>query len=386
MRDSRCPLCGSESNLILQLNLSKKGDLPSRVSIRHCNVDNFLFVANGSQEEYDAYYASIANDSYHSELAEGSLHSPIAQAQYQKISAALDDFFDTPKSVLDFGCGEASLLAEIASNHPSSMFWGYDPSPAIKVAREKAKLLKLNNLMVSSSPFTDNGSYDLIILSHVLEHLIDFELLDSMCSQLHNSGVLYIEVPDTLRYPEFERREFLYYFDRIHVNHFTPQTLSIVTARRGLAVIGQHSYSIPYRDGGEYPVLGMLFQRAKDPVGLISPSALISSERYIAAEKTRATVIASKLERNEGVLVWGTGDNFHRSVENDGPLSGLRNMVVLDRRPQEIVIAGERFQTENPLETIRNRPWPVVITISEGRDSLLRQVKAIDQERMVIFV
>jgi hypothetical protein len=132
--------------------------------------------------------------------------------------------------------------------------------------------------------------------------------------------------------------------------------------------------------------MGMLFHRTEDARDVASPSVRATTEEYVATEKARSRAIASKFRGNQGILVWGTGDNFCRSAENEGPPSGLSNMVVLDRSPKEIQVGGQRYRTEDPLETIRSQPWPVVITISEGRESLLEQVRAIDPDRDVTFI
>jgi 2-polyprenyl-3-methyl-5-hydroxy-6-metoxy-1,4-benzoquinol methylase len=245
-------------------------NLPTEVTIRHCASDNFLFVANGDQESYDAYYRSLANDSYHGELAGGDLHSPIAKLQRDQLALMLDGFCQ-PKKVLDFGCGEGWLLLELASKFPSSIFQGFDPSPAARLGSEKARKLGLKNLIISDQKPGDT-SYDLIIASHVVEHLINFELLPTWKSLLAQNGLLYIEVPNSLQYATHPRREFLYYFDRIHINHFTPQSLVRLLAPHGFGYVGHIEYRFPYRDGGEYPALGMLFRKAQEAVGLSSQS------------------------------------------------------------------------------------------------------------------
>jgi hypothetical protein len=107
---------------------------------------------------------------------------------------------------------------------------------------------------------------------------------------------------------------------------------------------------------------------------------------YAAQEKARAKVLADQLKTFEGVLVWGAGDNFHRSSENEGPLSRLPNIVVLDQRPQVLVIGDRRWITETPTEGIRRRPWPVLITVSVARDAICQQVKEIDPSRQVFFL
>jgi 2-polyprenyl-3-methyl-5-hydroxy-6-metoxy-1,4-benzoquinol methylase len=385
MRNDRCPICGAESAEVLQLHFNTKMSLPTEISIRHCASDNFLFVANGDQESYDAYYKSLANDSYHAELAGSDLHSPIATLQRDELARLLDGFFCQAKKVLDFGCGEGWLLLELASEFPSSIFRGFDPSPGASVGSLKALKMGLKNLTISDQKPSD-ASYDLIIASHVVEHLLNFELLHTWNSLLAKGGLLYIEVPNSLQYATHGRREFLYYFDRIHVNHFTPQSLVRLLAAYGFGYVGHIEYQFPYRDGGEYPALGMLFRKGQEAVGVSSQSIQQTAMLYTSQEKARAKALADQLNAFEGVLVWGAGDNFHRSSENEGPLSSLPNIVVLDQRPQIIVIGDRRWVTETPAEGIRRYCWPVLITVSVARDAICQQVKEIDPSRQVFFL
>lgn len=385
MRSTRCPICGEEVPAILQLHFNRKMNLPIQVTIRHCALDNFLFVAGGDQNDYDEYYKSVANDSYHAELAGGDLHSPISKLQRDHLLRLLGGGFGQSKNVLDFGCGEASLLVELAGEFPLSSFWGFDPGPGAQIGADKAKALGLTNLAVSNvKPIARR--YDLIILSHVLEHLVDFDLLHFLNTLLTENGLLYIEVPNSLQYATYERQEFLYYFDRLHVNHFTPQSLARLAAAHGFGHVGHLEYTFPYRDGKEYPSLGTLFRKGEDPVDVPSTSILQTTTLYISQEKKKANALRERLHEFEGVLVWGAGDNFYRSSENGGPLSSLPNIIVLDRQPQVITVRGRRLTTEAPAEGIRRYPWPVVIAVSEGRKSISQQVKEIDVSRPVFFL
>jgi hypothetical protein len=134
MRNENCPICGSDSGLILKLGFGVKLNLPTTIEIRHCVTDNFMFVGNGCQTDYDDYYKSIANDSNHAEVSGANKRSVIAELQMQHLARALAGFFDEPRKVLDFGCGEASLLVELASEFPTSTFVGFDPGPAAELA------------------------------------------------------------------------------------------------------------------------------------------------------------------------------------------------------------------------------------------------------------
>jgi len=387
MRDAHCPICGQTAGLELQLRFGAKLQLPVEIDLRHCGKDNFLFVAGGRQSEYDQYYASNVNDSCHQEVAHGEVRSPISKLQCAHLVDALDQFFGPPRKVLDFGCGGASLLLELASSFPSSSFFGFEPGPAAQTASHRAKLLGLTNLTFGSlDEVSAFGPYDLVIASHVIEHVLDFDLFELLGGILTESGMLYIEVPDALQYPTQSRLEFLYYFDRLHVNHFTPQSLGRLAARYCFGYVKHFEYAFPYRDGGDYPALGMILRKGGETVDLPSPGILDSARRYIRQEKQRAEDVAKLLAGFEGVLVWGAGDNFYRSAGNGGPLGDLRNMVILDRRSCEVVAGEQTYRTMDPLSGIRGYGWPVIVTVSEGRSEISRQIADIDPDRRVLFI
>jgi hypothetical protein len=387
MRTAICPICDRTTEPVLRLRFNKKLQLPTDPEFRHCVADNFLFLAEGSQSAYDEYYASIANDSYHQEVSIGTARSPISKLQSDYLIAALNGFFDIPRKLMDFGCGEGSLLVELATNFPSSTFFGFDPGPAAHIGSNKAKALGLDNLLIGDlKNSVGHGPFDLVIASHVMEHLLEFDSLHLLNGLLTKSGLFYVEVPDPLSYETHERREFLYYFDRLHVNHFTPQSLTLLAAKHDFASIKHFQYSFPYRDSGEYPALGMLFRKGGQSAGVTSPNILEAVNRYIRREKNRAGKIADQLATFEGVLVWGAGDNFFRSVENGGPLSHLHNFVLLDRCSCEIVIGDRKYKSMEPETGLRNYNWPVVVTVSEGRQAISRQITEIDPGRTMFFI
>jgi SAM-dependent methyltransferase len=385
MRTDHCPICSNKSPAILQLHFGQKMRLPEEVSIGHCVLDNFLFVTNGDQDNYDEYYKAVANDSYHAEIAGVNSHSPIATRQRDHVLNLLGEFLVQPRTVLDFGCGEAWLLLELASKFPRSSFLGFDPSPGAQIGSRKATALGLSNLHISSEK-PSGGAYDLLIASHVLEHLIDFNVFGFWKSLLSDSGFLYVEVPDALQYPTYERLEFMYYFDRIHVNHFTPESLAQLLRLHGFGYVRHAEYEFPYRDGKNYPALGMLFRKGGSGPAISSPRVKDSALLYISREQQRANLLNRHLRTFDGVLVWGAGDNFYRSSENRGPLADLTNLVIMDKRPQVVTLGSQKWNTEIPADAMRRYPWPVVITVSEGRKAMRQQVTDIDPSRQIFFL
>ena len=385
MRGAFCPICHHETDLVLQLRFPEKLNLPVDVGLRHCERDNFVFISGCSQADYDQYYATTS-DTMHRDVSPGSVRSAISAIQSEELIQALDGFFDMPRKVLDFGCGEGSLLVEMATAFPSARFFGYEPGTAAKEGSAKAKDFGLPNLCIGGLQDASRAApYDLIILSHVAEHLIDLDLFAFLRTLLATDGTLYVEVPNALQYHTYPRLEFLYYFDRLHVNHFTPQALARIAAGCGLGCMRQFEYAFPYRDGEPYPALGMLFANGGN-VRVASPPLMATVTAYIAHDQERARSRAGLLSTFEGVLVWGAGDNFFRSMANGGPLSPVRNIVLLDRRSVNITIGGRSYQTIDPAIGIDTYSWPVVVTIASGRAEIARQVTAHDPGRRVIFL
>jgi hypothetical protein len=216
--------------------------------------------------------------------------------------------------------------------------------------------------------------------------LIDFDVVGSLGELLAPDGLLYVEVPNAYDYPEQERLEFLYYFDRLHVNHFTPQSLTRLMAGYGLGIVRHFTYSFPYRDGGTYPALGAIFRKAKNGADIPSPDLLARIKLYLQQEREKATRLGRDLASFDGILVWGAGDNFYRSIGNDGPLANLRNFVVLDRRPGVVEAGKGPVQTMDPETAIRKFAWPVVVTVSEDRAAIAQQISLIAPTRRVIFI
>lgn len=380
MRTEACPICAGPSEALKRLELGPKPPLPEILPFRTCRPCDFAFLAAGESREYEAYYASNINDDWQHEASDRD--SPSAQ------QAALlrEHLEEVPARVLDFGCGSGDLLAELAAANPDSRFFGCDLSaPALAAAGQRLAGLP-NATIANLGQLASEGPYDLVILSHVLEHLLEFSPLAWLRDLLADDGMLYVEVPDALRYELRPRLEYLYYLDRLHVNHFTPQAMATLGARFGFELTGQLERDFTYRDGRPYPAVGVFFRNGTSHADVHSPDLRAGLDRYLANERHRFGDLSKELNQHPGVLVWGAGDNFHRAVSDRGPLSSVRRMRLLDRREFHVSIGGVNYETERPEPTIRDCPWPVVITVSDHREAIRKQVLEIDPARTIHFL
>lgn len=84
-----------------------------------------------------------------------------------------------PARVVEIGCGDGALLSALSDLWPAARFDGFELSaPAIEIARGRdiERVERLEAYGGSRVPVED-GTYDLAILSHVLEHVPDPEPL-----------------------------------------------------------------------------------------------------------------------------------------------------------------------------------------------------------------
>lgn len=79
----------------------------------------------------------------------------------------------TPKSILDVGCASGWFLSKIAERYPDADCTGIDVyKEAIDYGKKEYKNLRLRYHDGHKIPFRD-GSFDLIICTEVLEHVVD---------------------------------------------------------------------------------------------------------------------------------------------------------------------------------------------------------------------
>jgi 2-polyprenyl-3-methyl-5-hydroxy-6-metoxy-1,4-benzoquinol methylase len=79
---------------------------------------------------------------------------------------------------------------------------------------------------------------DVIIYSHVLEHILDINAeLETVASILPPEGILIIDVPGVYNIPNAYESDFLRYLQNAHLVHFTAETLTAMMAKHGFSKI-----------------------------------------------------------------------------------------------------------------------------------------------------
>jgi 2-polyprenyl-3-methyl-5-hydroxy-6-metoxy-1,4-benzoquinol methylase len=219
---------------VLEFEYAHDAPLGNSLCFRWCDCCDFIFAQHLDAEAYRSFYHSKLNDT-------GHVSDTDTTANLHRLQAALILSYlggDFRGNCLDFGAGEGQLLELLSALLPDATIRGTDLRNSLRPGGA-AHFIRSNRAGAAPARF------DLIIMSHVAEHLVDLSEIATVMAYLAPGGSLYIEVPDPLGYNDCPRREFMYYFDRLHVNHFSRSSLTRWLAQHSFVVtrFGTHQFA-----------------------------------------------------------------------------------------------------------------------------------------------
>lgn len=285
-------------------------------------------------------------------------------------------------SVLEIGCATATGLAPFKTKTWDVL--GIDPSPiAAKIAHDLYDIEVIIGLFDRKN-LVDRGPFDIIVLSHVLEHLLSPDMiLADLMSLLSDEGVIYIEVPNLLR-PFVP----MGYFSFEHLNYFTPNTLSSLMKQNGFEV------DIELFDNSEniepfYPVIAAIGKKDKK-IQLNFDSDFDVTfkviENYKKNMETTANYIQSKINSIIGMTqigklaIWGAGIHTSQLLT----ITNLSNESVAfvfdnDSKKHGKHINGvEIIGYDNP-ESIAMLVDSIIISSKASENEIYNQIKHLEE-------
>jgi SAM-dependent methyltransferase len=150
-----------------------------------------------------------------------------------------------PRSILELGCGTGAVILECQRRQLASEYCAVDYSrEAIDYLRAVSRGIRCRVVDITSPSFRADGDYDLILISHVLEHLEDpHTFLLSVLKRIPALKLI-IEVPlDDLLASRCKAR----FRNRAnneagHVQFFTPQSFRKLLHSVGLTIERERQY------------------------------------------------------------------------------------------------------------------------------------------------
>ena len=393
-----CPICGEKEGEVLhsqELATPVELAAPELIEIVVCDSCGMCFSDIAvAQDSLDIAYAD------HSKYADTSMYAEeIADSDLPKDARwDLDRLEGTARwlatripvtaRVLDAGCATGALI-RFLQNAGFGDIVGLDPSPVAAATVERSTGMRAVAGSIFRPP-DDLGDFDLVVLSHVLEHLLDVQgAVEGLRSLVKAGGLVYVEVPDAECYGEHLVAPF-HDFNTEHVNHFSGVLLDRLFSSAGFMTreIGRKEVFIAAT--ATYPAVFGLFERSTlsdVPIDWQRDDDLAPALRsYVDASETLMAQFGARVHGEVGdgpIVLWGAGQLTMKLLTGplvDIPIEALvdtsrdkwgmrlgRHQVVgpdeIASSDAPILIASVHHQTAISVEIARRYPGRRVVTL-----------------------
>ncbi|MGD1069416.1 MAG: class I SAM-dependent methyltransferase [Bryobacteraceae bacterium] len=385
-----CPICANQSVELLhsqQFALSDSHPLAGGYDVVACDACGFVYADTESpQSAYDALYhdASKYQDARTSTGGGESVWDADRLAQTaQTVSTVLPN---KNGRILDVGCANGGLLEALRALGHSSLE-GLDPSPAC-VANTRRRGFDAWTGSLSRIP-ENLGPFDVVILSHVLEHVRDLGgALTGLNGILHENSIVYFEVPDATRYGDFLNAPFQD-FNTEHINHFSGTCLVNLARRFGFTPIVPTTAKVVKSSADTlYPAVFGIYQVTDAATGTLTKDDFLKERirEYCAASSALMQSInrhlSSELETCGEVVLWGTGQ-LAMKLLNEEPLRKAHIRACVDGNPLNRGKQLRGIPILSPAE-LKDGECPIVITSTLHETAIRRDMQALGLTNRII--
>ena len=312
---------------------------------------------------------AVFNQAYSLFAEAPSAHAQRRQAAIaQWITEALNGF--APTSILEFGCGDGSLLEAFAAAFPAASLRGVEPAPpAVQQARRRGIEVVAGFAEVAAA-----GVADVCLSVNVIEHVAQpLDFLRAIRDSVTADGWVVVACPDG-DVPNYE----LLFHD--HVFSFSRNALEVLCARAGLIVVGGRL--APTAIG---PFQLVVARRARDgerPLAAIDRGGLRIAEAidaYLAVWSELEEVLLARIGDAEQVYMFGSSDITALLRIYAPAVWALTRACVIDGDP-----ATQTF-LDRPLGSYASlqAPQTIVLGLRPGSQDAVARRLAADGHRIV---
>lgn len=372
-----CPICLSrEKKILYKQNFDNKViSLMEKYDVVVCHKCGFVYADNiPSQEEFNRYYATMSK--YEFDYKNGLVSNDYTK-HFKKIFNFLTPYLkDKNASILDIGCSTGCLLSLFKQNGYLNLL-GVDPS--VSCAMTVKKLYKIEAKNSNLSSFKTNEKFDLIILSAVLEHLVDLKTsLQKIQFLLKEHGLLFIEVPDATRFASYIFTPFQQ-FSIEHVNYFSEFSIRNLLLKFSFKIIKTRKDKNEINESAD-PDIFILSKKSdftrqnnlkitRDNIGESKIKKYISLCFKIDLKLKK--IIQKKLLKKNKIIVWGVGTHTQRLIGSGWDLSKILYFVDSNTRYHGKKIKGKEIKSPNEIK----EDLPILISTYSYQKEVVRQIR-----------
>lgn len=366
-----CPVCGEETKYKYSVDFVGVVGISDEYEfqIHVCKNCNHVFVSNPIDEGLLAdYYKRLSKYEVFGE----KINVPISKL---KMANRQFDFIEglniEYNNILEIGSSMGTLLNEF-KNHGYDVY-GVEPSANnCKYAEMKYDIQMFQGTFEEYMKKSGVERFDLILLSHVLEHINDpLSFIDGVRNI--NNRYLLIEVP-TMNVPLVGEPFGIFFFE--HINYFGVQSLSYLMNQMGYKPL---KINVEYNVNGEspsYPTMVTLWEKGAGNIFLDSFPVEEVLDIYIRQNESIFETISKKIDsiKSDKLAVWGTGSHTSK-------LLGMTNLsdknIVKyydsDRKKHEFSILDKPI-TAFDIQDVRNGLVDTILVSSFASEMTIKKV------------
>lgn len=374
-----CPVCRADQVVVLhhqQFTLPEGHLLADGYDVVSCGRCGFAYADTAAkQADYDRFYSELSH--YESTVSSGMGLSEVERARLDETAAEIAEALPSKQvRILDFGCGGGGLLRALGE-HGFTNLHGVDPSRACAEQVSTGAGIPAETGSLFAMP-AGLGQFDCILLTHVLEHVEDVQgALRNLLPLLGPDGMLYLEVPDAMRYADFILAPFQD-FNVEHINHFSARSLDNVCGEVGLDLVRAGNKVFEVTRNMPFPATWGFWRKGSAPREIVPDTMLRPRiEEYI--RQSRSVMdrydarIRDLLARSPEVIVWGTGQ-LTLKLLNETALSEAHISAFIDGNPTNQGLTLQGVPILGP-EAVEQVDTPILVASTIHFEAISRAIR-----------
>jgi ubiquinone/menaquinone biosynthesis C-methylase UbiE len=190
-----CPVCESD-NITTIRNYRSSKIIFEHLKLAKCNACEMVFVdpmpSEKILEEYNSSYFMTAHGGIPQDMVSQSFFSGIAGLRMRHVENYLQKNRLKVEDILEIGPGTGIFAKKWISKYPGNKYYAVETDTSCYPSLEQIGV----NITKSSEVINLGKQFDLVIMSHVLEHVSNpSEFISQSTKFLKKDGVVFIEVP-----------------------------------------------------------------------------------------------------------------------------------------------------------------------------------------------
>lgn len=373
----KCPICNSSDKSEISLlsnNLKVLGDTfpSSATTLVSCSQCGAVFIdTEANQSHFSSYY----NSGYSKTISyRETFGKEVADEYFTNIYNSFKEYINKDSNILDMGAGRGEFSQFLQT-------LGYTNIIAVEPSKNNYEHMVANHLeSLFADTFTIDQKtslkFDLIVLSHTLERIVDFkDALVNLKTLLNPDGIIYIEVPDSQKYDKVDFPSY-FFLNFEHIIHFTKSDFENVAKNYGLKLLQTNDYL----KCNSYFVINGIFQNGGGIEKLTyTDETKTAVERYLQYSKEKLIPVIKQLEDSqEELILWGIGASTAQLLNDT--FDKCNAIQLIDNNPSrqgiEFIVSNKKMTVEAP-SSVNSMDATIVVLPIMYKKSIIEQIQAL---------